>query len=204
MLDKFLNNALSDKETEIIIDRLKTDKDLKEDLEFLKLLQKSSRHQVLTDKKSYLEQLESGHSYDVKKNSSRAKLMWTILAIIGALIIGIIFFYKMQRTKDQNIYASVFSEQFESKLILHKVYRSTEKDTIYTEDQLRAYDLYSIKEFDLCIPLLHKLWKDKSDTLALFYIGVCEIGRGNYKKGKDVFERSELEKYREEINLFNK
>ncbi|MBK8624155.1 MAG: hypothetical protein IPN86_00850 [Saprospiraceae bacterium] len=110
-----------------------------------------------------------------------------------------------KREKVYNVHYAIFEDkQFENELILHSTKRAIKQDIILSADQRKAYELYGLMLFEEASPLLLKLWNTKSDTLALFSHGVCEMGLGHEKTGRQIFIKSELTRYQDKIRKFDK
>jgi hypothetical protein len=61
--------------------------------------------------------------------------------------------------------------------VLHDVTKGVNEPQ-FTEEQLEAYNLFTIQAFDKAIPSLKTLWTQEQDTLALFYLIAAYIGTG--------------------------
>jgi hypothetical protein len=215
LLDDYIKSRLSETDRLIVESRLLTETDLKEDYDYLKSVANASRITILQDKLKMLQEEEliiktaseskdaaAIHQLEPVKNNG--KIWWKLGLVAGLLgVMALIgkYYIDNQGSKYPSEYADLFENRFEEELILHTTYRSVEPPDNYTPEQRRAYELYSIKEFDMAAPLLEKLWEDKRDTLALFYWGVSEIGRGEAAEGEKIINVSFLNKYR---NKFKK
>jgi hypothetical protein len=209
LLDDYIKSRLSEIDKITVESRLLTESDLKEDYDYLKAVANASRANVLQDKLKMLQEEEliiktaseskdaaAIHQLEPVKNND--KIWWKVGLVAGLLgvmpLIGK-YYIENQGPKYPAEYADLFENRFEEELILHTTYRSVEPTDTYTPEQRRAYELYSIKEFEMAAPLLENLWEDKRDTLALFYWGVSEIGRGEVEEGKEILHKKELHKY---------
>jgi hypothetical protein len=214
LLDDYIKSRLSETDRLIVESRLVTETDLKEDYDYLKSVANASRITILQDKLKMLKEEEliikttseskdaaTIHQLEPVKNNG--KIWWKVGLVAGLLgVMALIgkYYIENQAQKYPAEYADLFENRFEEELILHTTYRSIEPTDTYTTEQRRAYELYSIKEFEMAAPLLEKLWEEKRDTLALFYWGVSEIGKGEVEEGKELLKKPEIEKYKNILN----
>jgi hypothetical protein len=210
LLDSYIKGLLSENEKLVLESRLLTEDSLKNDYEYLQKVAAATRANVLKEKLNMLQEVEveivsnsetdeSSDIHYLSDEETKKAINWWKLGIVAVMfgVMAIVgkYYFKKGEVQYPSQYADLFENRFEHELILHKTYRAAEPTDPYTKEQRRAYELYSIKEFDMASPLLEKLWVAHKDTLALFYWGVSEIGRGEVKKGEEVLGRSELLKY---------
>lgn len=211
LLDRYIKGTLDDQEIRDLETRLATETDLKSDLDELRVLAEGMRVRTLASKLEMMRgwEEEMDTSSQTLKNEKISGSIFTnkriLLAasVVLVLIIGWWWMKYKNVLEPQRKYAIFSEDQFDENLILHSIKRSVIQDSGLNQDQQRAYQLYSLKLFDEASPLLRKLWENQSDTLALFYYGVCEMGLGHEKVGRQVFTKPELHKYREQIKLFD-
>jgi hypothetical protein len=199
LLESYLQKRLSAKEIDLIESRLQAEPNLSADLEELRIFKAATRANVLKEKMNMLKNIE-------KTNTSKFSLSWwkwlSIIFVLGFL--GYLFYFFTLRETNQIApkYKGIYATRFDDELILHKTMRSAVQPVPLTGEQRRAYELYSIQLFDEAAPLLETLWTEKKDTLALFYLGISEIGQGNEEKGLKILKKPELTKYKNQINIF--
>jgi hypothetical protein len=200
-LENYLKGTLSPEETDRVRLRLETEPALQEDLELLKALVAGTRATALQEKMKMLKDLEKDQSKDTKAGFS---FLWPLIVLFLALAGYFLYQFTIKEKKAADTaYAYVFQEAFDNQLILHKTLRSAVQTDTLTTAQRRAYELYSLQLFDEAAPLLNTLWQEKKDTLALFYLGVSQVGMGQTQKGLKTLQRQELKKYQKQINLFS-
>ncbi len=211
LLNAYLKLRLSAEETTNLKERLALEPDLYADLQDLKVIQESLRISVLKGKFDLLSGLEketksmTGSNEGVSDRPDENKKHFNWLVLIALLILGAILFWYYQnqgKSKLSPEYSTIFAERFDSELILHKTMRSAIQSDKINAEQRRAYELYSIQLFDDAIPLLSELWNTQKDTLALFYLGVSNLGVGENEKGLLILNKPELKTYSKQTLLF--
>ncbi|HMP30632.1 MAG TPA: hypothetical protein PKD85_13590 [Saprospiraceae bacterium] len=203
LLEAYLNGNLSEEQTKIVENRLISDIDFQSDFEDLKLLQKGIKLNTLNAKLAMLKEIETSEVSYKKSGSQLWKFLFILVFIVltGYLIYNLSFNQKDQVPMEyKHLYAADFSE----KLILHSTKRSVVQTDGISPEQRRAYETYSIGLFEDAIPLLENLWTEHRDTLALFYLGVSNVGIGKKEKGLQILQQNELKKYADQVNLFFK
>jgi hypothetical protein len=201
LLEKYLNGRLSADEKSAVESRLSGDKNLSDDLDALRLVKAATRVSVLKEKMHMLQVLDRG----TVSRPSKKRWIW-VLVVFFVLALGYLL-YNIVIKDDHQVdaaYAHVFETEFDRNLILHKTMRSTVQPDELTNEQRRAYELYSLQLFEEAMPLLEALWQEKKDTLALFYLGVSRVGAGQTEEGLKTLRREELQKYdRQMKTIFN-
>lgn len=201
LLENYLKGTLSAEETDRVLQRLEIETDLREDLVLLKAVVAGTRASALQEKMNMLKDLEKASPNDTKPGFS---FFWPLVVLFLALAGYLLYQFTIKEKKTADTaYAYVFEEAFDEKLILHKTLRSAVQTDTLTTGQRRAYELYSLQLFDEAAPLLNTLWQEKKDTLALFYLGVCQVGMGQTQQGLQTLQRPELNKFKEQIELFS-
>ncbi len=179
--------------------RLQAEPNLSADLEELRIFMVAARANVLEEKMNMLKEIE-------KKEKTKTSFFWwkwlSLLFILGVMGYLFYFFTLRETTRMAPKYKGIYATRFDDELILHKTIRSAVQPVTLTGEQRRAYELYSIQLFDEAAPLLNTLWTEKKDTLALFYLGISEIGQGNEEKGWEILKKPELTKYKNQIDIF--
>jgi hypothetical protein len=193
LLENYLKGNLSERQMAEVASRIEHEKDLSLDLQDLKTLSAGIRLSELKGKMDLLKSVEANRDVKVKKNQKGylTGFILIFLLLVGYLIYSYFINDNMQSEANQQFYAGNFDED----LILHKTYRSSNENNSLTPIEKRGYDLYSLQLFEEAIPELEKLWNEKSDTLALFYLGVSYKAIGNEEKCNEIFNMYELNKY---------
>ncbi len=200
-IDNYLKGKLNKNEMDLFNERLSNDNEFAMSYNEIKVFASALKSSVLKEKMSMLKEFDK--SKNKAKQSKSFSLYYKIAAAVAIFAIALIFFNKgnsiVGNDVDRGRYTDMFGEKFSENLILHETLRAAEPTDNLTQEQRRAYELYSIQEFDMASPLLKTLWETKKDTLALFYHGVSELGRGNVKVGEEVLKRAELMSYKQLI-----
>ena len=198
LLDKYINGELESEQTIDLEKRLTEESDLAADYEFIKQIALEARMAKLSEVMTSIRSMENEYQNAANKSPNGIKRKW-LKYIITIVVLGFTAYFGMKyinsKPKDMGKYADMIDNRFDEELILHETFRAATVVDHLTQEQRRAYELYSIKEFKQAIPLLDKLWVTQKDTLALFYLGVSEIGIGEIKKGEEILKSKELNKY---------
>ena len=201
ILENYLKGTLSAEETDRVRQRLDNEPALKEDLKVLQAVIAGTRATVLQEKMKLLKNLEKEQTNDTKPGFP---FLWPLIVLFLALAGYLLYQFTIKEKKTADTaYAYVFREAFDDQLILHKTLRSAVQTDTLTTGQRRAYELYSLQLFEEAAPLLNTLWQEKMDTLALFYLGVSQVGMGQTQEGLQTLQRQELKKYQQQIELFS-
>lgn len=206
MLDRYIGKKMSREESLELEARFANDPELKADLDDLLVLGQGLRVHDLQAKLEMLKEWEAGEKSPGKKSPGTGPVNWKLpLFIIFLAAVGFLV-YKFAFSNTKNLgtdRAELYATRFDSELILHTTKRAVSQADDLTQEQRRAYELYSLQLFDEASPLLKNLWEHNSDTLALFYYGVSEMGLGHETSGLEVFANPALKKYSDKIRLFN-
>lgn len=201
LLDAYLQGILNSDQKTALERRLEVDPALYSDLATLRLWRDGMRTNDLAHR------WEDMKSWEADLHRQKPKLYWKkwTMAIIFIVFVGYLFYMLTLKTKQTipTAYKQLFAEVFDQKLILHSTKRSVVQPRDLSSEQRRAYEMYSVQLFEEAIPLLDDLWREKQDTLALFYLGVSYMGVGEQKKGFEIFDKVELKKYSSQSQLFN-
>jgi hypothetical protein len=194
LLNELLHHRLDKTTIEVMNKRLANETDLLEDYEFLKATTLASRVLTLQSK---LKMLKDEEEIISAMNPRKAMQWWWVLAVVATIVLLMFTWKYTQSSKTREANHPVFASDFDSKLVLHKTYRSEINQEELSLDQQRAYELYSFQLFSEAIPLLESVWTQQKDTLALFYLGVSYFGVGKEEKGREVLNVEALSKYAE-------
>ncbi len=201
LLEIYLKGRLSAEASAAIEDRLAAEADLLEDYKELKILTEGIRVSALNEKLSMLQDWENKHQTNPGKSIKWRK--WLGLIFLVSMAGYLFYLFTLKEGKKVPVeYEGLYAQRFDEELILHKTKRAVVQTDSLSQEQRRAYEMYSIQLFDEAIPLLDDLWESKKDTLALFYLGVSRIGIGEKEAGLDILQRPELKKYSDQTNLF--
>ena len=209
LLDRYIKGTLDDQEIRDLEARLATETDLKYDLDELRILAEGMRVRTLASKLEMMRGWEEDASTQSQNNDKPSGSILSIKRILLAASVVLVLIIGWWWMKDKNAlvpqkkYAVFNEEQFEENLILHSIKRAVIQDSLLSQEQQKAYQLYSLQLFNEASPLLKELWEKQSDTLALLYFGVSEMGLGHEIEGRQIFSKPELNKYREQIKLFD-
>lgn len=201
LLDRYIKGTLDDNEVRDLEDRLATERDLKSDLDELKILAEGMRVRTLASKLEMMKGWEE--EMNIQKPANKKWWKWAIFLFF--LVLTGYLLYHFTLTSKGTIpeqYKTLYAAEFDKSLILHSTKRSVTVVDELSPEQRRAYEMYSIQLFGDAIPLLEDLWINQRDTLSLFYLGVSYVGSGNVDKGLDILKKPELNKYSEQTNLF--
>jgi len=198
ILDQYIKRELDSNQIAEIKQRLKDEADLNDDYEFLKKVAADARLAKLSEVMTSIKGMENEYQGVTKKVPHGSKSEW-LKYVIAIVLLGFILYvgmkYMSSKPKDMGQYADLIENRFDEELILHETFRAATQVDELTQEQRRAFELYSIREFEKAIPLLDTLWTTQKDTLALFYLGVSKIGNGEIKKGEEILKLEELNKY---------
>ncbi|HLF62588.1 MAG TPA: hypothetical protein VI603_02495 [Saprospiraceae bacterium] len=115
------------------------------------------------------------------------KWILSIAAGVALLVVaGWLIFRPQEPLAIQHAY---LTEHFDD-YVLHDVMKGVGSSE-YTPEQLRAYNLFAIKDFKKAIPLLKKEWEENGDTLSLFYLWVSYKAVGN-KENAEKYQKDVL------------
>jgi hypothetical protein len=201
LLDQYIKGTLSTPEIQVLELRLSQEQDLKNDLEALKALRQGMRAKALEEKMRMMK----GWEEEIAKPEKNNKKWWKWgLIIFFLILLGYLLYNFALKTKGSvpEPYKTLYAAEFDKSLILHSTKRSVTVTDTLSPEQRRAYEMYSIQLFDDAIPLLEALWTNQKDTLSLFYLGVSYVGVGNVDIGLEILQKSELNKYSKQTNLF--
>ncbi|MGB4839413.1 MAG: hypothetical protein WBP08_10495 [Saprospiraceae bacterium] len=199
LLDQYMKGQLSESKKLETEQRLLSDIDFRSDYEYLKSVASDSRISSLYETMQVLKDAEKEHNdkntglKNVLKSGWKKYLMALVLMIV-VLYLGMKYLGGNKKSYPEQ-YADIFETRFDKELILHKTYRAINHTDSLNDEQRRAYELYSIQKFEMAAPLLQKLWETQSDTLALYYWGISEIGNGNVEKGREILQREAVIEY---------
>ncbi|MBC7885953.1 MAG: hypothetical protein H7X99_10790, partial [Saprospiraceae bacterium] len=185
LLEAYLKGRL-DKVSVINVEaRLAVEKKLSEDLSELNIITQGIRADGLDEKFRMLKEYEQSkykNEDQEDRSDHKTKTLWWkwLLTLVIISLISYVGYYTLsgKEKKMPEAYKQLFAERFDSELILHKTMRAAVQTDGLSQEQRRAYELYSIQMFDDAIPLLDELWVIRKDTLALFYLGISKIGIG--------------------------
>ncbi|MGB4959569.1 MAG: hypothetical protein WBO36_08840, partial [Saprospiraceae bacterium] len=170
ILHQYLKGMLSEEEKAAVKARLESESQLQSDYQDIKILTQGMRINSLSDKLVMMKGWEEEE--DHTQNTKGKKWKWLGLVFLICLAGYLIFHFALKGGSEIPAeYKSLYAERFDDELILHKTKRSAVQAENLSPEQRRAYEMYSMQLFDEAIPLLDDLWKSKSDTLALFYLG---------------------------------
>lgn len=97
-----------------------------------------------------------------------------------------------KKTTSVNQQYALSDDQF-YRYILHKNERNTSPEL--DEIKSKAYNLFTIRDFENAKPMLRNLWENQNDTLSYFYLAISELSTGNIKVAKEMFNSPVLKKY---------
>ena len=200
ILHQYLKGRLSAEASSAVEKRLAAEADLQDNYRQLKILTEGMRVSVLSDKLAMLQNWEKkeDHAQNAKGNWWKWIGIFFLCCLLGYLLYNYAFKEGNEIPKE---YKVLYAQRFDAELILHNTKRSAVQTDSLSQEQRRAYEMYSIQLFDDAIPLLETLWETKRDTLALFYLGVSYIGVGKKDKGLKVLKRPELSNYSKQTNI---
>lgn len=201
LLDDYIKGRLDDEAKSALELRLAADPDLLADLADLKVLQQGMRAKALAGK---LEMMNEWEEEGVRKGKGSGNWKKWMIIIFFMAALGYLLYDVVIKPKNgiPDAYQSLYATEFDSKMILHSTKRSAGQQDVLTPEQRRAYEMYSIQLFEDAIPLLADLWQTQKDTLALFYLGVSQVGAGHTSDGLEILKKQELKTYSEQTNLF--
>jgi hypothetical protein len=185
-----------------------TDPPLKEAIRDVELLWQATRLEKLQEKLEMLREYEqelqakasstapgmSGAKAEEERSGkivSLSRRKWILSAAAGVAMLVVAGWLVFRDQGPQTIQHEYLAMNFEDQYVLHDVMKS-DGASKYSPEQLRAYDLYAVKDFKSAIPLLKAEWVVNGDTLALFYLWVSYIAIG---------DRNSSLQYQEEINM---
>ncbi len=199
LLDQYIKGTLSTPEIQVLELRLSQEQDLKNDLEALKALRQGMRAKALEEKMRMMREWEEEME---KPEISMAKIgsetkIFTLKKFMAAasmvVLLGVGWWWmkSINEAADQNKYA--WNDEEFYKYILHKNERSTSIDV--NKQRSKAYNLFTIQEFEEAKPQLESLWQNNQDTLAYFYLGITHLSIGNKHEAKNIFMSPALKNY---------
>lgn len=199
LLDQYIKGQLEGEQKIDLEQRLIEESDLANDYEFIKKVAADARIAKLNQVMTSIKSMEIEHQQKPEVKTVNKGKKW-IKYFRAAVIIGLMFYFGSKylsnsKPKYPPQYAEMMEQKFDQELILHETFRAANQVDQLTKEQRRAYELYSIKEFKLAIPLLEKLWTNNKDTLAYFYLGVSKIGIGEVAKGEEILKSQALKEY---------
>lgn len=200
IIDAYLRGTLSEEEVKDLEDRLKTDSAFADLYVESKSIQEGIRYHSLKEKVTFLEALEN-EIISSEKKETKAKVIslnWMKYAIAASVIFLVGYFGVVKSslfTQDNDQYAYIFSDEHFDTFIYHRSDRSGEASE-YTIDQVSAYNLYSLQEFEKALPLLQRLWEEEGDLRAYYYVGICHIGLNNLDKAKSILRDPKLQSFK--------
>jgi len=188
LIDAYLRDELQGEEKIKFEERLSKDEDLKREFNEVYELKQALRYNDLSNKLDFVKDLELSISREDQKKNNR------LGAILGGIVIILLILFVWWKFKpvqshhlsNENKYAHHFEDEAFDNLIEHNSVRSVQKPIKYTDEQLKAYNLYAIQSFENAIPLLEELWVNQRDTLAYFYLGVSYLGLNQEEKAKEI------------------
>lgn len=197
LLEAYIKRRLSPEEKSALDIRLANERDLNSDYNDLKVLLESMRISVLENKLDLLKDLENSIppvAPNENKNDSPSFFPSKKLWIAGIIIVLITLFgwWMQKKTTSVNQQYALSDDQF-YRYILHKNERNTTPEL--DEIKSKAYNLFTIRDFENAKPLLRNLWENQNDTLSYFYLAISELSTGNIKLAKEMFNSSVLKKY---------
>ncbi len=180
-IESYLFGRLGQNEKLEIESKMKSDAEFKASVVQMKSMLIAIRQSTLDEKLSILK--EEGLKYKgTAPQVVMIKPMYRWIAAAAVLLLGV-FLIRPLFEKDATIQHPYLAEHFED-FVLHEIHKGQVNQAKNVE-VLRAYNLYSIKEFKKAIPMLEKNWNMDRDTLSLFYLYVSAIGTGNEKLLKE-------------------
>ncbi len=198
LLEDYIRGRLDESTAGLVKSRLEAEESLKADYQTLKVIMKSAQVTKLNSKLKMLQKFGTEEkttvtNQPVPKVMGRPWPLWLKAAcILGVILVSALYFILTGEKTYPQKYASLFEEHFDTELIVHKTFRAVTPTDQLTAEQRRAYDIYSIQNFKRAKPLLKELWESSSDTIALFYWGISELGLGNEKKAMQILHKKEL------------
>ncbi len=197
LLKAYIKGRLSPEEKSALDIRLANETNLNSDYHDLKVLSEGMRVSVLENKLDLLKDLENSIppvAPNENKNDSPSffpsKKFW-IAGIIIALI-TLFGWWMQKKTTSVNQQYALGDDQF-YRYILHKNERNTSPEL--DEIKSKAYNLFTIRDFENAKPMLRNLWENQNDTLSYFYLAISELSTGNIKVAKEMFNSPVLKKY---------
>lgn len=197
LLEDYIRGRLDESTAGLVKSRLEEDESLKADYQSLKVIIKSTQVTRLSSKMKMLQNFgtEGGvnPNLTVTKRLTKPWPVWLKAAcILGIILVSALYFILYNGKSVPPEYLALFEEKFDTELIIHPTFRTVTPTDQLTEEQRRAYDIYSIQKFKRAKPLLKELWENNRDTVALFYWGVSELGLGNVEEGLLILNKNEL------------
>lgn len=174
-------NDLEDKMNEL--------KGLEEDIkgeEDIDLIYRAARLNVLSERKTDLEDAEE--ELMKSRSASFTRRRWLSIAASLLILITAVWWVNQPTAKGPSEeYRRFFEEDFHT-LIKHPTMRSSDWVDPLTQEQRYAYQLFQAQLFEEAIPELERLWEEKQDSLARYYLGWSYIGMGDTSRGKLLIE----------------
>lgn len=195
LIEAYLRDELQGEEKINFETQLSKDEALRNSFNLAKEVSLAFRHQELESKLEFVKSLEK--EQPISGAQKKNKWFWLMIPFIIALLVGI---YLNNEKKPQPIpqHVSLFEVKNFDKYILHSTIRSPQSDK-YSIEQKKAYGLYAAQSFKNAIPLLSDLWKNQTDTLALYYLGISYLGIDDYNEAKSILTRNELSEMKNPI-----
>lgn len=206
-IDAFLRNEMNGSERSEFLVELESNKELASQYNESKVIYDGLRYNKLKEIKSTLFEFEnefSNSSNNIKANKNSKMIpmtRWVKIASAACIfMIAGYFGFQAIQTEPQNQYATIFQDENFDNYIHHSLQRSTTENTNYTSDQVQAYNLFTMQEFDKAIPMCKALWENEQDTLAYYYLGISYLGVGKTKSALEIFNSEITDKYSNPVN----
>ncbi len=199
LLEQYIKGTLEMSEIQALESRLSNEQDLKSDLEVLTELRRGMRAKALEEKmrmmRRWEDELVSSEKNNTKTGSEikifNLKKIMAAACIVILLGVGWWWMTSINETTDQNKYA--WNDEEFYKYILHRNERSTSIDV--NKLKSKAYNLFTIQEFEEAKPQLESLWQNNQDTLAYFYLFITQLSIGKKNEAKNIFMSPALKNY---------
>jgi TolA-binding protein len=185
LLEKYIENSLSDSERMVVEQRLSTEESLRELYHQEKLLVRGIRFGHLKEKLNELRKLDN-QLQDAHRENKEAKVVslgtyWKIAAIAASLITIVASYFLINRPVEPDALFAQYFQVYPN--ILEPVVRGT------TEQNKRAesFAAYERGDYDMAAEGFKELLKDHEEPGVLLLLGNANLMLGNTKEAKENF-----------------
>lgn len=202
IIESYLHEQLDASDKLVFEERLRNEPDLRHTTGQMRASIIAIRQHALDDK---IEMLRSEENKLASQDTNKARIMplFRWVAVAAAVIFLAIFLIPGLLKDDDTIKNPYLAEHFDEQYVLHQTTRGNNPDPKISKEQERAYNLYRLQKFHKAIPYLEKLWEEKRDTMALFYLNVSKVAIGEHGEfSPEIFKEDEFAKLISELKNF--
>lgn len=179
LIERYLEGEMSVREQAEFENLLRSDPDLKKEYLLRKEIYEAVAEDDIINLRSNLDEIIYQENRYIKLRNPYL-LSATAVILLLFIVISKIFLFSDKRVNEKDVFESFYSAYPATMSFRSPVDQSEQEKMLYN-----AFNLYVEGKYNLASEYFFKILKtDDSNTMAKFYLSICEIEKGNFKKSE--------------------